>query len=100
MRTGIYAVIDTLANDLVGPVQTHKAEAIAVRFFSDIAAMRNSLIGRHPQDHQLVRLGWLLIDETADGNTPTIEPDYQVILTGANWAAAQRTDDNGAPTGG
>lgn len=87
MRKGIYAVIDTLARDVVGGLHLHTHEATAIRFFSDIATMPNSQIALHPGDYELVRLGWL--DGLGEENIGIIT-DEAIILNGATWAAAQQ----------
>lgn len=84
-KAGLYAIMDTMAQDILGStnaITIHKHEATAVRFFSDIAGTPGTLVNQHPEDCQLVRLAWLTDDNT-------ILPDAAVILTGAQWKAAQ-----------
>lgn len=80
--TTIYAIVDVKANQMVGGLMTHKHEAAAVRMFSDIANAKDTMIQRHPQDFNLVRLGYITHDYA-------LAPDYADILTGQNWKAAQ-----------
>lgn len=80
--TGIYAILDNVAGALVGGLTCHKHEAAAVRFYSDVATMKDSLIGKHPQDFDLLRLGYVT-------HHNEIEPEHTVILRGSTWAAAQ-----------
>lgn len=84
---GIYAIYDTVANELVGTVKLHihKHPAAAVRFFSDVAADKNTSIGQHPQDYNLLCLGYL----TLENNIEPVKPDDQVVITGQAWLAAQ-----------
>lgn len=96
MRTNgaIYAILDTVANDLVGmfPLQIFKAPAAAVRYFSDAAANEKTQIGQHPEDFTLVCLGYLTDNHTIEANQ---EPE--IIITGKAWLAArpQATDQDG-----
>lgn len=81
-QTGIYAIIDKVAGQIIGGLQAHKHEAAAVRFYSDVAAMKESLVGKHPQDFDLYRLGHVNLDHE-------IEPEKTIILRGSMWAVAQ-----------
>lgn len=85
-RLGIYAVHDTVADIIVGGLQTHRAEASAIRTFGDAASMKGSVVQMHPGDFQLLRLGWINDDHS-------IEPDAAVVMTGATWLAAQQPSD-------
>lgn len=77
----VYAIIDNLAKALLGGLHLHKHEASAVRFFADVASMPESMVGRHPQDYDLVQLGFIT-------NTNEIERSYKLVLKGSVWAAA------------
>lgn len=81
-QNAIYAVLDVIAHQLVGGLYLHKHEAAAVRFFADVATMPDSLVGKHPQDFDLVRLGYITHDNV-------LEPEHTVILKGSIWAAAR-----------
>lgn len=80
---GIYAIFDTVAGQIIGGLAFHKHEAAAIRFFSDVAVLENSQVGKHPADFELIRLGYIGQDNK------TIVPDYSMVLSGAKWAAAQ-----------
>lgn len=82
---GVYAIIDTKADDILGILHMHKHEAAAVRFFSDIALQKGSLIGAHPEDFVLVKVGQLT-------DNHNIEPCFRIVLEGAAWAAAQQPE--------
>lgn len=83
MNAKIYAIRDTVAESIIGGLQLHKHDAAAVRTFGDIAADPQTQLHRHVADFELVCLGRLNgLDE--------IEADYTVIITGAQWAAAQK----------
>lgn len=79
---GIYALLDLAAGHIVGVLQIFRHEAAAVRFFSDLANMEQSMVRQHPEDFNLIRLGFLTLDNT-------LAPEYSVVITGRAWAAAQ-----------
>lgn len=82
MHANIYAVRDTVADAIVGGLQLHRADAAAIRTFGDIASQRDSIVAMHPGDFELVCLG------SIDGLS--ITPDARVVITGAQWLAAQQ----------
>lgn len=79
----LYAIEDTVANDLIGGIHIHRHEAAAIRMFSDVAQLEGSMINRHPQDYQLIQLGHL------DEKNQLVE-NYKLVMTGLQWAAAQQ----------
>lgn len=87
MNTYIFAILDTVANALIGGLLLHKHEAAAVRFYSDVATMKDSQIARHPQDFNLLQLGYL-------DDEHQLVPDYRVVLTGENWLAANASTEH------
>lgn len=89
MRTGIYAILDVKADLLVGGLHLHKAEAAAIRMFSDIAALPDTTVGRHPDDYELLFLGAIGEDNQIEPMCPPL-----VALTGKQWLAV-----NGPPIG-
>lgn len=82
----IYAIRDLVANSLLGGLHLFRHPAPAVRFFGDIAADQQTMIARHPQDYDLIRIGAL--DEDTFVVTPL--PIPEVIITGAAYVAAQQ----------
>lgn len=88
MQTGIYAILDIIANMIVGGLYMHKHDAVAIRFFNDVASQGDSLISKHPQDFDLICLGTLEEDNTI---TPVGE-EYRTILTGKQWLALQKKE--------
>lgn len=78
----IYAILDTVANALVGTIFIHRVDAAAIRMFGDIASRNDTIVGMHPRDFHLVTLGRL-----TDDNQIIAAP--RVILTGDAWVAAQ-----------
>lgn len=83
MRTGIYAIHDIVADTIVGGLHLHKHHAPAVRMFTDIAGSKDTSINKHPNDFVLIQLGTLVHDETG----LSIQPHYDVVIKGAQWAA-------------
>lgn len=83
----VYAVIDTVADMIFGPLLLQKHDAAAIRLFSDIAAMKDGIIGQHPQDFELIKLGSIEDDFQ-------ITPEKRVVITGKQWQATQTTSDH------
>lgn len=81
IKTGIYAVHDKVADNILN-IQMHKAEAAAVRVFHDAALQQGTLLNQHTADMQLLRLGWLELNNH-------ITPDYTVVLDGERWLQMQ-----------
>lgn len=81
----IYAIYDNVAKAIVGMLTLHKHEASAVRMYADIASMPDSQLNKHPQDFDLVRLGYLKDHKLLD-------PAYAVILKGSVYAAAHTNE--------
>lgn len=89
MNRQIYAIRDTLSGQYLGGLQLFPADAPAVRFFSDIAIDPQTMIARHPQDHELVSLGYLDDDGIIVASEKPI-----VVITGAAWKAAQTPSED------
>jgi len=87
MKRSIYAIYDNVAQDIVGMLHIMAHDAVAVRLFTDIAAAPDTMINKHPEDHDLVSLGEL------DNNCNVI-PNYRVIMTGLSWAASQDSEQD------
>lgn len=91
MKRGIYLIWDKAANDLVGLLQLHGNETVAIRTFGDLARMEKSAIGAHIEDMILYYLGDLLTGQEQPaiqmGEAPPILAE--VVLTGGAWNAAQ-----------
>lgn len=86
-RVGIYAIVDTLADHMIGAgngLTTHRHDATAIRMFSDIALSQGNMVNMHPEDFVLIQLGFLNEDNQLE---PL--PENRVVLTGAAWKAAQ-----------
>lgn len=98
MDRKLYAIVDTLAQDIVGPVITCRNEAEAVRLFTDLLAQQGTSINLHPKDHALVWLG----DTTAtlperDGEKPYPIIDrvgLRVVMDGSLWLATTSNGGN------
>lgn len=85
MRTGIYAILDTAADMYIGGLHLHKHEASAVRMFNDIAMLPDTIIGKHPEDFELIQLGHL-----EDDNKMSVE--HMLVLTGKQWQQLQKVN--------
>lgn len=91
MRKALYAIRDNMAQEVLGGVHVFAHDAVAVRFFMDIAADVGNMIHRHPQDHELVRVGYI---ETETGVIEGHEVPVSVV-TGATLVAMQEANKNG-----
>lgn len=81
-EAGIYAIFDTVGGLYLGGLQLHKHPAAASRVFDDLARDDKTIVGRHPDDFQLVHLGNLEDNHSVSG----FECPY-VVLTGKQWSA-------------
>lgn len=88
-RSGLYAVYDTVADMIIGGLQVFRHDAAAVRFFNDVASIENSMVGKHPADFQLLRLGWM--DDSGG-----IDAERDVLMEGAQWAAINQLNKEAA----
>lgn len=79
---GVYAIIDTKAEAVIGFLMICKHPAQAVRNFCDVADDQKSMINRHPEDYELVRLGWLTLENH-------VIPEHALILSGSSYAASK-----------
>lgn len=83
----VYAVYDTIAKDIVGPLLRYDRDEPAIRIFTDaLADQREGSLGHHAADYQLLRL--CRIDE----ETPQIHialEDVAAIMSGKLWLALQ-----------
>jgi hypothetical protein len=74
---GLYILRDTVAEQGLGPIMQFKHDAVAVRSFREIVAMKESQVGKHPEDFELVRVG------SYDDETFKVAPENpQVVVTG------------------
>lgn len=89
---GIYAIYDTKAEDILGPIINVKHEAVATRMFMDGIFQKDSQLAAHADDYELIRLGFL----HDDGRT--LVPDSATVVTArALVAAHQPQETNGPP---
>lgn len=84
----VYALVDTRAGCILGGLHLFPHDAPAVRFFGDLAADPQTMIGRHPNDHQLVQIG--VLDEFTQ---ELVGSPIRVVITGAAWLAAQQPQE-------
>lgn len=84
MRYGIYTVYDNKAMSIIGMLMTHAHEAAAIRAFTDIVNDERSMLARHPEDFDFIRLGWL--EDT------TITPDFAVVISAQAYLATRKPE--------
>lgn len=85
----IYAIIDTLVQDIMGQTITARAEQEAVRFFADLTNTPGTVVHSHPHDHTLIKLGEIVHTDEKGWH---IIPDTKTIISAANIVAA-RTEE-------
>lgn len=83
----LYAVLDTVADAIVGGLLMFPHDAPAVRFFGDLCADPQTGVSRHVEDHSLVCLG-AITDENQ-----LVSLDREVVISGSQWLAAQPKED-------
>lgn len=79
---GIYAIIDSKAEAVIGPLMIARHEAQAVRNFCDVADDQKGWIYKHPEDYDLYRLGWLTTENQ-------LIAEHQLILSGSSYRATK-----------
>lgn len=86
----IYAIRDRVANDLAGqfPLVCMLTDAQAVRYFGDSMQVERSAIAAHPEDYELIYVGFLKEDGTIISTPPAI------VVTGAALIAAQEPKED------
>lgn len=89
MKRTLYAIYDAKAGDIVGGIHIFPADAVAIRFFGDVAgdtANGQNMIAKHPEDFELIRLG----NVYEGGVLGDVYVDERVVvITGSAWKAAQ-----------
>lgn len=85
--TGLYAIRDRKAEAITGPIMQHKHVATALRLYHDLMLDPQSIANKHPEDYDLIRLGWLHEDLT-------IEESHHEVMTGKQWLAEKEKANN------
>lgn len=86
----IYAIYDKLAEDIIGGLHLHNAEATAIRWFADIVTDKRTAVAQHPDDYELQCLG------SIDRLHLTSSGPFQVITATAIAASAAAAAHNQA----
>lgn len=85
----IYSIRDKAAEDLVGSMMyilfVFKTDAQAIRYFADAMADEQSILGKHPEDYQLIKMGEIADDNEIKGYEA---PHRRIVMEGASLAAA------------
>lgn len=82
MRRLLFAIKDTLADDITGTVLSLRNEPEAVRFFRDLLQDSGNQVGKHPADHELLLLGEV---KTVNDETYIDTNCAKTVLTGGQW---------------
>lgn len=86
----LYAVRDTVAQDVIGGVHLSSHDAPMIRLFTDGLADPQTSLNKHPQDFELIALGELLVE--GDHVELSGYDRARVVLSGAAWKAVQDGD--------
>lgn len=71
MRTGLYQIFDRIATMPVSPIVGFQREEAAVRWFQEVAGMKESPVNKYPEDHTLLEVGHQDIESgTVEGQVP------------------------------
>lgn len=90
MLRRIYAIYDKVAEDISGPAITCRNEAEAVRLFTELLNRKDSTIGAHPKDHDLIWLGDIISKHTEGVQLDAARGESgQIVMSGETWAALQ-----------
>lgn len=85
----IYAIRDRIANELIGSSMyilfAFRTDQQAVRYFADCILDEKSILAKHPNDYELIQLGWFAENEAQEyieARAP------KIIITGSALIAA------------
>lgn len=80
----LYVVKDVKAQDVGDQVMVCKADAVAVRAFTDALLNPSNFMHKYPEDYELLEVGSLADDGRIEA------PDSpRVVLTGSQWKLSQ-----------
>jgi len=80
----VYGIRDKVAESIGQQVWLFKADAAAIRFFHDVLSDAKSYPANHPDDYELVVLGFL-----SDDGVISTEGCPAVIFSGTQWKQAK-----------
>lgn len=83
----LYGIHDRVANSIIGGLVIERNDGVILRMFDHLLRDKNTAVGLHPADHDLVKLGSI----TDDGTITAIRPE--IVATGAAIAASHYLDD-------
>lgn len=86
----VYAIRDVAAGAIIGGLHVFPHDAVAVRFFGDLCGDPQTMIARHPKDHELIRIARVSDDDCMGTECPLDECGLSVVISGAAWVAAQQ----------
>lgn len=88
-QRSLFIFHDRVAENFVGFIQINRHPAPVVRDFHSLLADKQTSLGQHPNDFNVVHIGF--IDD--DGTITPIAP--LIIATGASWVALQQQQQEG-----
>lgn len=82
MMLNVYCVFDRVAESVQGGVHVFPLDAVAIRFFRDVMDAPDTSLAKHPEDYDLICLGFL---ESEGPALVSVGP--RTVLTGASIVA-------------
>lgn len=94
MVNGLYLIFDTVADSVSGPLMAFPNDAVARRTFQDALTGQGSILGSHPQDFQLRKVG--MIDRQSG---EVVGKPFEVVITGDVIMEAVRREQESSSNG-
>lgn len=86
----IYAIRDRIAQELIGRqmymLMCFRTDQEAARYFADAINDKSSMLNKHPQDYELLKLG------SIDDNGAILYHSIELVITGDTLVALQAGD--------
>lgn len=89
MRKRLYQIRDVVSCTMVGPIFTEKSDPPAARAFFDICANKDTPMGQHPGDYELLVLAEY---SDADGEILEVSGFPVVVASGAELSSRSGKD--------
>lgn len=92
MRTNMYCIYDTVAEEIFGGIIRANNDEVARRSFYEALADQNGPLAKNARDYQLMQIG--IIDTEAvhiySPNGDSLDHLANIIATGADWLDANK----------
>lgn len=81
----LYQIYDRKSEQVIGMILREHRDAAAIRVFGDVLSNKDTAPGQHPEDFDLIYLGYQSPEGTIDA-----EEEVRTVITGTQWLAAQQ----------